>query len=78
MQFMDLIIHYHFMQILNIERKHCTKHFSKNTLISTIYLLHKQKLNPNKYSEHDLIMGNFVQATAHDVDMYAKFGDFTI
>jgi hypothetical protein len=71
MQFMDLIIHYDFMQILNIERKHSTKseYFSKPTLISIIYLMHKQKLNPNKYSEHGLIMSNFVQATGHDVHM---------
>jgi hypothetical protein len=44
-------------------------------LFTTIYLLHKQKLNHRNYSEQELNMGNFVQANEYDVHMYAKFQD---
>jgi hypothetical protein len=34
--------------------------------------MQEQKLNPNKYSEKDINMRNFVEATEHDVHMHAK------
>jgi hypothetical protein len=36
-----------------------------------VYLLQEEKLNPRNYSEQELNMDNFVQATEHDVHMYA-------
>jgi hypothetical protein len=41
-----------FMIVLNSMRKHPTKdeYFTKHIQFTTIYLLQKQKLNPNKYS----------------------------
>jgi hypothetical protein len=41
---------------------HPTKNecFCMHILFITIYLLHKQKLNHEKYSEQELNMGNFV------------------
>jgi hypothetical protein len=76
---MSLSMLFDFMQGLNSIRKHPTKieYFSKYILFTTIYLLKKQKLNPNKYSEQEINMSNFVKATKHDVHMYAKFRDFT-
>jgi hypothetical protein len=44
----------------------------KYILFTTIYLLHKLKLNHGNYSEQELNMGNFVQANEYDVHMYAK------
>jgi effector-binding domain-containing protein len=76
MRFMDLILLSSFMQVLNSIRKHSTKdeYFPKHILFTTIYSLQEQKLNPNKYCEQQIKMSNFVQATEHDVHMYAKFG----
>jgi hypothetical protein len=44
-------------------------------LFTTIYLLHKPKLNHENYSEQELNMENFVQANKYDVHMYANFQD---
>jgi effector-binding domain-containing protein len=65
---------YDFMQVLNSIRKHYTKneYFPKHILFTTIYLMQEQKLNPNKYSEKDINMRNFVETTEHDVHMHAK------
>jgi hypothetical protein len=38
-------------------------------LFITIYLLSEQKLNHNTYSDQELNMRHFVQATNHDVHM---------
>jgi hypothetical protein len=66
-----------FMQVLKSRREHTTKneYFSMNILFNTIYLLQKYKLNPNKYYDQEINMSNFVDASEHDVHMYAKFGD---
>jgi hypothetical protein len=50
-----------FMQVLDINRKHCTKneHFSMHILFTTVSLLQEDKLNPNKYSEKKINIGNF-------------------
>jgi hypothetical protein len=50
-----------FMQVLNSIRKHLTKnkYFPMYILFTIIYLLQKQKLNPNKYSEQEISMSNF-------------------
>jgi isopentenyldiphosphate isomerase len=76
MHFINLIILSDFMQILNSINKHYTKnkHFHKHNICSIIYLLQEQKLNPNKYSEQEINMRNFVQATEYYVHMYAQFG----
>jgi hypothetical protein len=76
---MDLNILSKFMQVLNIERKHYTKneYFPKHILLTIIYLMQEQKLNHNKYSVQEINMSNFLQATEHDVHMYAKLGDLT-
>jgi hypothetical protein len=68
-----------FMQVLNSIAKHYTKneYFPKHILITAIYLLERQKLNHKKYYEQEINMGNFLQATEHDVHMYAKFGKLT-
>jgi hypothetical protein len=52
MYFMSLNKFYDFMQVLNSIKEHSTKneHFPKHIQFTTIYLLQKQKLNPNKYS----------------------------
>jgi hypothetical protein len=80
MHFSILILLSDFMQVLNRIKKHPARiaHFSKRILFSTIYLLQEQKLNHSKYSEQELIMSNFIQATKHYVHMYAKFGDLTL
>jgi hypothetical protein len=59
---MNLNILFEFMQVLNSSRKHSIKneYFPKHILITTIYLQHKQKLNPNKYSDQEINMINFV------------------
>jgi hypothetical protein len=66
-----------FMKVLNSKRNHSTKneYFPNHIQITIIYLLQKQKLNHNKYSEQEIIMINFGQDTEHYVHMYAKFGD---
>jgi hypothetical protein len=43
-------------------------------LFTTIYSLQKQKLNHKQNSVQEINIGNFVQATEHDMHMYAKFG----
>jgi hypothetical protein len=50
-----------FIQVLNSIRKYYTKnqYFTKHILFTTIYLLHVQKLNPNKYSMQEINMSNF-------------------
>jgi hypothetical protein len=67
---------YEFMQVLNNIRKHSTKneYFPMPILFTTIYLMQEQKLNYINYSKHEINMSNFVQATEHDVYMYAMFG----
>jgi hypothetical protein len=62
-----------FMQVLNIISKHYTKneYFPKHIQFTMVYLLQEEKLNPRNYSEQELNMDNFVQATEHDVHMYA-------
>jgi hypothetical protein len=75
MQTRILILLFEFMQVLDIKMKHSTKneHFTKHTLFSIIYLLQKQKLNPNKYSKQEINMGNFVQANGYEMNMNAQF-----
>jgi hypothetical protein len=46
--------------------------FSKHILFTTIYLMEKHKLNYRNYSEQEIIMRNFVQATEYDANTYAK------
>jgi hypothetical protein len=77
---MNLNMFYDFMQVLNIKMKHPTKneYFSMHILFTTIYLLQTQKLNHRNYSEQEISMGNFVQATDHDVHMYKKFGELNL
>jgi hypothetical protein len=68
-----------FIQVLYCIRKHCAKnvYFPKHILFTTIYVLQKQKLSHRNYSEQKINMSNFVQATKHDVHIYAKFGGLT-
>jgi hypothetical protein len=75
---MSLNKFFDFMQVLNTVGKHTTKneYFSNHFLFYTIYLLQEKKLNSKNYSEQEIIMRSFVQATEHDVHMYAKFVDF--
>jgi hypothetical protein len=56
--------------------KHWVKneYFPMHILFTTIYSLHEQKLNHRQYSIQEINMGNFLQATQHDVHMYAQFG----
>jgi hypothetical protein len=76
---MHLIIFSNFMKVLHSIRNQTTKNenFSRHIIFTIIYLLQEHKLNPKNYSKQELNMGNFVQATEHDVHMYAKFGGFT-
>jgi hypothetical protein len=71
---MNLTMISDFMQVVTIKREHYTnsEYFPKHILFTTIYLLPEQKLNYNKYSKHEINMGNFVQSTEYDVHMYAK------
>jgi hypothetical protein len=46
-----------------------------NIFLIIFYLLQRQKLNPNKYSDHELNMRNFIKATDNYGHMYAKSGD---
>ncbi len=74
MRFAKLTWFSDFMQVLTLIRKHYTnnEYFPKHILFTIIYLMQEQKLNPNKYSEKEIIMSNFVQATENDVQMHAK------
>jgi hypothetical protein len=58
MRFMNLIMLFDFIQVLNILRKHPTKneYFPMHIVCTTIYLLQEQELNPRIYSEQELIM----------------------
>jgi hypothetical protein len=58
---MSLNKFYDFIHVLN-RRKHPNKDdfFTKHIQFTTIYLLQKQKLNHNKYSEQEINMSNFV------------------
>jgi hypothetical protein len=80
MRFMHLIMFPNFIQILNYIRKHPTKndYFSTHIHFTTIYLLQGQKLNSGNYSKQEIIMSNFVQATEHEVCLYAKFESLDI
>jgi hypothetical protein len=62
------------MHVLGIHRKHYTKngYFPKHTLFSKIYLLQAKRLNARNYSEQEIIITNFVQATDFDLHMHAK------
>jgi hypothetical protein len=66
----------YFMQVLNSTRKHYTKndYFPMHIMFTRIYLLQEEKLNPNKYSEQEINMSNFVQAKEYNLHMNAKFG----
>jgi hypothetical protein len=57
-------------------RKLCTNkyYFPKHILFTMIYLLQEQNLNPRNYSEQEIILIIFVQATGYKEYMYAKFG----
>jgi hypothetical protein len=65
-----------FIQVLYNIRKHWVKneYFSMHILFTTIYSVQEHKLNHKQYSEQEVNMGNFVQATEPDVHMFAKFG----
>jgi hypothetical protein len=77
MQFRDLMMLSDFIQVLHITSKHYTKneHFPKLILFTTIYLFKEHKLNHRNYSEQEINMRNFVQATENDMHMYTLFGD---
>jgi hypothetical protein len=57
-------------------RKHYSKveYFSKPILFITIYLLLNKKLIHNNNTMQGINMINFVQATKHEVYMYAMLG----
>jgi hypothetical protein len=62
------------MQGLNSTWEFATKnyYFPMHILFTTIYLLQEQELNPRIYSKQELIMGIFVEATNHEINMHAK------
>jgi hypothetical protein len=74
MIFMNLIKFSNFMQGLNSARKRYTENecFSMHILFSIVCLLQEQQLNHRNYSEQEIIMRSFVQATGHDINMHAK------
>jgi hypothetical protein len=53
---------YDFLQVLAIKRNYSTKneYFTMHILFNIIYLLQKQRLNPNKYFEPEINMSNFL------------------
>jgi hypothetical protein len=55
MRFKNLTRVYDFIQLLNIKRSHSAKndYFPMHILLTIIYLLQEQKLNPNKYYEQE-------------------------
>jgi hypothetical protein len=71
---MNLNILSGFMQVLHITRKHYTKnvYFPMHILFTTFYLLQKQKLNYNKYSDQKINMRYFIQANEYYINMHAK------
>jgi hypothetical protein len=62
MHFMNLIMPSDFIQVLNSTRKYYTnnEYFPMYSIFTIIYLFHEQKLNPNKYYEHEINMRDFV------------------
>jgi hypothetical protein len=74
MGIMALTTLYDFMLVLNSTRKFSTKnyYFPMHILFTTIYLLQEHELNPRIYSRQELIMGIFLQATDHNINMRAK------
>jgi hypothetical protein len=62
MRLVRLTWFYDFMQVLNTKRRHYTnsEYLPKYILFTTICLLQEHKLNPNRYSEQELNMENFV------------------
>jgi hypothetical protein len=71
---MHLILLSIFLQVLYSTRKFPTKdyYFSKHSIFSTIYLLQEHKLNTSNYPKQDIIMGIFLCATDHDMNLHAK------
>jgi hypothetical protein len=65
---------YDFISVLYSTRKHWVKneYFTMHNLFSTIYLLQEQKLIPNKYSQQEINMSNFVQANGYHMSMHRK------
>jgi hypothetical protein len=65
---------YDFIRVLKLKRKHPTKdyYFPMHILFFTVCLLQDYIFNPRNYYEQKINMINFVQATDHDVHMYAK------
>jgi hypothetical protein len=45
----------------------------KHILFTMIYLLQEQNLKPRNYSEQEIILIIFVQATGYDMYIYPKF-----
>jgi hypothetical protein len=80
MIFMNLNMLFDFIQVLYSIRKHSIKvgYFPKHILFIIIYLLQEQKLNYRNYSKQEIIMGNFVQVTEYDANMYARIEYFDI
>jgi hypothetical protein len=71
--FMNLTRVYDFLQILHIKRGSLPKMIIFPLMqFTTIYLLQKQKLHYNKYSEHEINMIYFIPATKNDMNMHAK------
>jgi hypothetical protein len=66
-----------YVLVLNSIRNHPIQNecFCIHILFTTIYLLHKQKLNHGNYSEQELNMKKFVQDNEYDVHMYTMFQD---
>jgi hypothetical protein len=71
---MNVVFQYDFLHVLYSARKFPAKnyYFSNHILFSTISLLHEQRLNPSKYSKKKIIMGIFLWATDHDINMHEK------
>jgi hypothetical protein len=65
---------YDFIQVLNIQKRLSTKdeHFSKYIISTMIYLLQKQKLRYNNYSEQQINMRHFTQSKEYDMNVHAK------
>jgi hypothetical protein len=73
MHFKSQIILSDFIQVLYSTRKHYAKvgYIPKHILFIIIYLLQQHKLNYRNYSEQEINIRNFIQATEHDIHMYA-------
>jgi hypothetical protein len=74
MRFMNLIMLFDFIQVLNSTREFATKNYyiPMHILFTTIYLLKEHEFNPRIHSKQELIMIIFVQATDHDINMHEK------